>query len=181
MTPLPPGLELGEGVTIDPLAVISPSVRGTWIRIGANTTVHPFATIKAVGGTGDIIIGQHCQINPQCVLYSGAGITLGDYVLLAPGVMLVPANHAFARVDIPIARQGFMPSKGGIVIADDVWIGAGSVVVDGVTIGKGAIIGAGSVVTKSVPAWEIWAGSPARRIATRKPPENDGNAAENTH
>lgn len=162
------GLQLGEGVEIDPLAVISPSVRGTLIRIGAFTKVHAFAIIKAVGGTGDVVIGEHCQINPQCVLYSGSGITLGNHVLLAPSVMLVPANHAYHRLDVPIARQGFLPSKGGIVIGDDVWIGAQTVVLDGVTIGHGAIIGAGSVVNKPVPAWEIWAGSPARRISSRK-------------
>lgn len=165
-----PGLELGEGVEIDPLAVVTPSVRGTWIRIGAFTKVHPFAVIKAVGGTGDVVIGEHCQINPQCVLYSGSGIHLGNHVLLAPGVMLVPANHAYHRLDVPISQQGFLPSKGGITIGDDVWIGAQCVVLDGVSIGRGAIIGAGSVVTRSVPAWEIWAGTPARRISSRQAP-----------
>src|SRR4051812_33518340 len=113
-----PALELGEGAEIDPLAVVTPSVRGTVIRIGAFTKIHPFAVIKAVGGTGNILIGERCQINPQCVLYSGSGITLGNHVLLAPGVMLVPANHAYNRIDIPIAEQGFLPSKGGIIIED---------------------------------------------------------------
>lgn len=155
------GLDLAEGVEIDALAVVSPSVRGTSIRIGAFTKVHSFAVIKAVGGSGDIIIGEHCQINPQCVLYSGSGITLGNYVLLAPGVMLMPANHAYQRLDIPIAKQGFLPSRGGIIIEDDVWIGAQSVVLDGVTVGRGAIIGAGSVVNRSIPSNEIWAGAPA--------------------
>lgn len=95
--------------------------------------------------------------------------------------MLVPANHAFTRVDIPIARRGFMQSKRVIKIDDDVWIDANSIVVDDVTIGQGAIIWPGMVVTKSVPAWETWTDKPARHISTRKPPQNDVNAAENTH
>ena len=51
-----------------------------------------------------------------------------------------------------------------IVIGDDVWIGAGAIVLPGVTIGEGAIIGAGAVVTKDVPAGETYVGVPARSI-----------------
>ena len=43
-----------------------------------------------------------------------------DYVLLAPGVNVVLTNHAFASREIPIRHQGFMPSKGGVVVEDDV-------------------------------------------------------------
>ncbi len=51
-----------------------------------------------------------------------------------------------------------------IKIDEDVFIGAGWIVVRGVTIGKGSVIGAGSVVTKMVPAGQVWAGNPARYI-----------------
>ena len=112
-------------------------------------------------------MGMHCYINPHCVMFTGNGITLGDYVLLAPGVMLMPSNHAFARRDIPIRHQGFLQSRGGIVIEDDVWIGANSVILDGTHIGKGAIIAAGSVVRGQVPPYEIWGGTPAMMIKDR--------------
>lgn len=156
-----PFLRIAPEAIIHPMALIEPSQRGTQITIGAHTRLYAFAVIKAIGGSGDVIIGEHCHINSHSVLYSGNGIRLGNAVLIAPGVMLVPSNHAFARLDVPILHQGFMPSKGGINIEDDVWIGANSVVLDGVTIGRGAIIGAGSVVNRSVPANEIWVGTPA--------------------
>lgn len=161
-------LTLGEGVYISPDARIHPSSRGTRIIIGAHTQIYDFVCIRAVGGSGDIRMGEHCYINPSCVLYSGNGITMGNYVLLAPGVMLMPTNHAFPRRDIPIRHQGFLPSKGGIVIEDDVWLGANAVVLDGVHIGRGAIIAAGSVVISDVPAYEIWGGTPAKKIKDRE-------------
>jgi virginiamycin A acetyltransferase len=163
-----PGIELGKNVVISPDARIHASVRGTRIVIGDYCEIYDFVCIRPVGGKGDIVIGEHCYLNPGCVLYSGNGITLGNYVLLAPGVMLLPTNHAFARRDIPIRHQGFLPSKGGIVIEDDVWIGANSVVLDGAKVGRGAIIAAGSVVRGEVPAFEIWGGVPACKIGERE-------------
>ena len=160
-------LQIGEGVFIDPSTVIQPSARGSIIRIGAHTQIYNFVTIKAVGGSGDIVIGEHCYVNPTCVIYSGNGVRLGDYVLLAAGVMLMPTNHEFGRRDIPIRCQGFAPSRNGILMEDDVWIGANSVILDGAHIARGAIIGAGSVVRGSIPSYEIWGGVPARKIGVR--------------
>ena len=57
--------------------------------------------------------------------------------------------------------------KAPVVIEDDVWLGTHVVVLPGVTIGKGAIIGASSVVTKDIPAYEVWAGVPAKFIKRR--------------
>jgi acetyltransferase-like isoleucine patch superfamily enzyme len=162
------GLRVGEGVVISLDARIYPSVRGSRIEIGDFSEIYDFVCIRSVGGNGDIKIGAHCYINPSCVLYSGNGITLGDYVLLAPGVMLLPTNHAYSRRDIPIRHQGFLPSKNGIVIEDDVWIGANSVILDGSYIHQGAIIAAGSVVRGDVPAYEIWGGVPAQKINERE-------------
>lgn len=68
-------------------------------------------------------------------------------------------------MNIPIRDQGEI--KKGIIIQDNVWIGANSVILDGVIIESGAIIGAGSVVTKSVPKNCIVAGNPAKIIKFR--------------
>ncbi|QHL89493.1 hypothetical protein GU926_17095 [Nibribacter ruber] len=62
-------------------------------------------------------------------------------------------------------------SKGDIVIGNDVWIGAHSIVLSGVTIGNGAIIGANSVVTKDLPPYSIAVGTPAKVIKYRFEPE----------
>jgi virginiamycin A acetyltransferase len=159
--------EIDPTALISPLAHLIPSVRGTRLVIGPRTQIMEFAVLKCVGGTGDLILGADCYVNPHCVLYSGNGITLGNDVLLAPGTIIAPSNHALTRRDVPIRLQGFMPSRGGVVIGDDVWVGANSVLIDGVNIGQGAVIAAGSVVMGTVPAFEIWGGVPARKLKDR--------------
>ena len=159
--------EISESAVISPLAHLLPSERGTRMVIGARTQVMEFVVLKCVGGVGDIVIGDDCYLNPHCVLYSGNGIRIGSDVLLAPGTIIAPANHALTRRDLPIRLQGFMPSRGGVVVEDDVWIGANSVLLDGAHIERGAVIAAGSVVMGRVPAYEIWGGIPARRLKDR--------------
>ena len=158
---------------IDPTAYVSPdarihaSTRGTRIVIGAHTQIYDYVVIRPVGGDGDIVIGEPCYINPHCTLYSGSGIRLGNYVLIGPGCSIVPANHAIDRTDIEIRKQGFMPSKGGVVIEDDVWIGAGCVILDGTHIESGAVVAAGSVVSGRLEGASIWGGNPCRLIRKR--------------
>ena len=164
---------IGEGVVIDPTARVSPdaklypSTRGTKIVIGPGVTIEAFAMIRCVGGAGDVEIGEDTIINPFCVLYSGNGIRIGRDVLIAPSVQIVPTNHEFARRDIPIRAQRFRPSRGGVDIGDDCWVGAGAVLLDGARIGRGAIVGAGSVISGEIAPWEIWGGNPARKLKVR--------------
>jgi acetyltransferase-like isoleucine patch superfamily enzyme len=80
--------------------------------------------------------------------------------------MFYSYDHSFAR-GIPYSKQP-LKTKGPIIIEDEVWIGARSVVLSGVCIGKGAVIAAGSVVTKDIPAEAIAAGSPARVLRFRE-------------
>ena len=152
---------------ISPTARIHPSVRGTRISIGPETQIYDYVVIRAVGGDGDIVIGDRCFINPHCTLYSGTGIKIGNDVLIAPGCTIVPTNHAIYRLDTTIRKQGFMPSKGGVVIEDDVWIGANCVLLDGAHIGSGAVIAAGSVVATSLAGKAIWGGNPCRKLRDR--------------
>lgn len=154
--------------TVSPDARIHPSVRGTRIRIGAHSFIYDFVVLKAVGGNGDIVIGEHCYINPGTTIYSGSGVRLGNYVLIAPGCVIAPTNHAFERRDVPIRHQGFMPSRGGVTIGDDVWVGAHCTLLDGADIGTGAVIAAGAVVTGKVEPWSIYGGVPAKKIGERK-------------
>ena len=165
--------EFSEGVFVATTATISSdariygSVRGNTVTIGDCSTVYDFVVIKCVGGTGNIEIGSHCHINPHSVIYSGSGVRIGNYVLIGPSCVLAPANHAYATRNEPIREQGFMPSKGGINIADDVWIGANCTLLDGANIGKGAIVAAGSVVTGTLAAYGVYAGIPAKKIKER--------------
>lgn len=162
-----PNCEISPKAEISLDARISPSIRDSRLKIGDFTCIYDFAVIRFVGGNGDIEIGEHCYINPHCVLYSGNGIKLGNYVLIAPNTSIVPTNHSIGRRDVYIRNQGFLPSRGGVVIEDDVWIGANCVLLDGTYIGKGAVIAAGSVLNTKVPAYTIWGGVPAKQIKER--------------
>ena len=164
---LSPNCDVSKKAVISPDARIHPSIRNSRLVIGDFTEIYDFAVIRFVGGDGDIEIGEHCYINPHCVLYSGNGIKLGNYVLIAPNTSIVPANHAINRRDVYIRNQGFAQSRGGVVIEDDVWIGANCVLLDGTYIERGAVIAAGSVLNTRVAAHTIWGGVPAKFIKDR--------------
>jgi acetyltransferase-like isoleucine patch superfamily enzyme len=160
-------LAIDPTAAISPLADIERSVRGTLIQIGPRTMVDAFVKIKPAGGSGQVVIGADCAINSGTVIYTGNGVRIGDAVAIAANCTLAPTNHAFDDRDRRIRDQGFQPSRGGIEIEDDVWIGAGVVILDGAVIRKGAVVAAGSVVRGEVEAYAIYAGSPARRIGAR--------------
>ncbi len=126
-----------------------------------------FVKIKPAGGSGDVIIGDRSVINSCCVLYTGNGIVIGNDVAIAANCTFAPVNHGYREKARLIRDQRFRPGKGGIVIEDDVWIGAGCVLLDGAILRRGCVIGAMSLVRGEVPAYSIQAGNPLRQIGTR--------------
>ncbi|MDP2228898.1 MAG: DapH/DapD/GlmU-related protein, partial [Moraxellaceae bacterium] len=81
-------------------------------------------------------------------------------------VLIYSQNHIYENPNEPINTQGY--ALGAVTIQDDVWIGARAIILPGVLIGQGAVIAAGAVVTKSVPAYGVYAGVPAKAIGERK-------------
>ncbi len=161
-------LDIHPSAYISHLADIEDSKRGSLIKVGANSTVDSFVKIKPAGGTGDLIIGEHSVINSGCVLYTGNGIIIGNHVAIAANTTLAPVNHAYEVKDKLITEQGFMPSRGGITIEDDVWIGANCVILDGAILRTGCVIAAGSIIRGEIPAYSVNAGTPLRVIKWRK-------------
>ncbi len=94
-------------------------------------------------------------------------LNIGNDVMMGPDVMIYTSNHQTSRTDIPMIEQGNTPKR-EVVIEDDVWIGARSIIMPGVKIGKGSIVAAGSVVTKDVAEYTVVGGVPARLIKNRK-------------
>ncbi|MEZ5872937.1 MAG: DapH/DapD/GlmU-related protein [Nitratireductor sp.] len=160
-------VEIHPGAIVSRLADIEPSVRGTRIEIAAGARVDSFVKIKPAGGSGDVRIGENSYINSGCVLYTGNGISIGKDVLIAANCTLAPTNHAFRQIDVPIRLQGFQASRGGIVIEDDVWIGANCVLLDGAYVETCCVIAAGSVVRGRLKAGCIYAGNPLKVIGKR--------------
>jgi virginiamycin A acetyltransferase len=166
-------LFIAPSAKVSALADLEDSTRGTRIVIEDDVEIDAFVKIKPAGGSGDVVIGRGTVINAGCVLYTGNGIRIGRNVLIAANCTLAPTNHAFGDRDRPIRSQGFQPSRGGILIGDDVWIGANVVVLDGARIGSGSVIGAASLVRGELPPFCIAAGVPARVRAWRGPPRAD--------
>lgn len=152
---------------VSPLADIETSSRGSRLSVADDAMIDSFVKIKFCGGIGDISIGSHSYINSCCVLYSGNGITIGDNVLVASHCTFAPVNHAFSSREKLIREQGFLPSKGGIVIEDDCWIGANTVILDGTHIGKGCVVGASSLVKGKLEPYGIYAGNPLKLLKMR--------------
>ncbi len=119
-------LKIDPTANISPLADIEDSTRGTLIEIGARTMVDAFVKIKPAGGMGDVVIGADCAINSGTVIYTGNGVTIGDAVAIAANCTLAPTNHEVADPARRIRDQGSQPSRGGIVIEEDAWLGAAS-------------------------------------------------------
>ena len=114
---------------------------------------------------GQIEIGNNCSLSQYSILFGLGGLKIGNGVRIGPHTVVIPSNHNFDRIDIPIFKQG--ETMLGIIIEDDVWIGANCTICDGVVIGEGSVIGAGSVVTRNIPPFSVAVGSPAKVIKKR--------------
>jgi virginiamycin A acetyltransferase len=152
---------ISESARVSKLALIEVSTRGSRLTIGERAFIDAFVAIKFVGGLGDVSIGEESNLNAGTVLYSGNGITIGNRVLIASNCTLAPTNHSFLSRELPMSKQGFLPSRGGIVIEDDVWVGANVVLLDGAILRQGCIVGAGSVVRSELLPFSLNVGSPA--------------------
>ncbi len=155
-------IRLGRNVYLDQGAYLHACPGG--ITIGQNTFVMHGAVLHVYNFRdlphAFIRIGRDSLIGELNVLRGQGGITIGDRVYTAPLVQLLAVNHVYGDPDRPMVDQGITAE--GIVVEDDVWIGAGAIITDGVTIGQGAVIAAGAVVTQNVPPHTVAGGVPAR-------------------
>lgn len=131
------------------------------LTVGDRSTIAAGCVVR-----GDVSIGAHTSLNAGAVTIGR--VTIGNLVRIAAYAVLVGENHGTADLDQPIAVQPL--TSEGVVIEDDVWIGANATVVDGVTVGAHSVIAAGAVVTKDVAPWTIVGGVPARPIRDRRAP-----------
>jgi len=114
-------------------------------------------------------IAERSFVNVNCVFLDSAEIRIGVNALIAPGVQLLTATHPLRAADriAPASdreagRAPYRTHARPITIGDDVWIGAGAIVLPGVTIGDAVTIGAGSLVTADIPAHSLAYGQPCR-------------------
>lgn len=161
-------LIISPSARISGLADIEDSVRGTRIVIEDGAMIDSFVKIKPAGGTGDVRIGRNSYINSGVVIYTGNGVDIGEDVLVAANCTFAPVNHEFKSRHKKIVEQHFKPGKGGILVEDDVWIGANCVILDGAILRKGCVVGAQSVVRGELEPYSINVGNPLQRIGYRE-------------
>lgn len=168
-------IQLGKNVYLDQGVYLHACPNG--IKIGDNSFVMHGSILHVYNFRGlphaYIHIGQESLIGEMNVLRGQGGISIGDRVYTAPLVQMLAVNHVYDDPTRPIIEQGITAE--GIVIEDDVWIGAGAVITDGVRIGEGAVVAAGAVVTKDVPAHTVVGGVPARILKTIDGTESQPN------
>jgi acetyltransferase-like isoleucine patch superfamily enzyme len=157
----PHRIHIGDRVVIDDNAVLD--AKGDHpraIQIGDDAIIGRGSILSCKSGT--ISLGARANISANCTLISESTLTIGDRVLIAGHCYIIAGgNHGLSRVDMAPIDQPRL-ERGGVRIADNCWLGASVTVLDGVTLGRDAVIAAGAVVKRSVPAFCIAAGVPAK-------------------
>lgn len=119
--------------------------------------VPPF---QANCGGKNVYVGDGTYINFSCSMVDDGNIYIGDNVCIGPNVNLITVNHP-VNTELRLRR---VICKQEVRICNNVWIGAGAIILPGVTIGKNSVIGAGSVVTKDIPSNVLALGNPCKVV-----------------
>lgn len=135
------------------------------IFINSEVVIKEGARICACNQKAEIHIGARTTIGYHNFIFASAGIEIGADCLIAPFVYIVDSDHGIKREEL-INRQP--NSTEPISIGAGVWVASNVTILKGSEIGEGAVIAANSVVKGKVPPYEIWGGSPAKKIGERE-------------
>ncbi len=169
-------IHLGQAVYLDQGVYLHACPNG--IEIGDRSIVMHGAVLHVYNFRGlpnaGIKIGQDSLVGEYSIIRGQGGVTIGNRVYTSPFTQIIAVNHIFDDPNRSFVEQGITAQ--GIVIEDDVWLGASAVITDGVRVGKGAVVAAGAVVTKDVPPHTVVGGVPAkilREIDGKSTPRSD--------
>ena len=144
------------GAKISPRAEVELSSN---LKFGRNCRVSSFTKIKAADGP--LTIGTRCGFGTGCFVSSGEkGLEIGDNLVCGPNVVIMASSYRYDSLETHLHDQG--TTSKGTRIGNNVWIGAGSVVLDGSHIGDDSIIVANSLVSRRHPPNTILQGNPAK-------------------
>jgi acetyltransferase-like isoleucine patch superfamily enzyme len=140
------------------------------LRIAPDVCIGAFSEIVALAKSpnskiaGKLIIQERVFIGSHANIRAAGGeVLIGRDTKIGQRVSLIASNHIISPRQV-FDNVSWDEAKTGIIIGENVWIGAGTIVLPGCIIGDNSVIGAGSVVTKRVPKNELWAGIPAKKI-----------------
>lgn len=136
------------------------------LKVGDRTKIGAYSIISTTShlsklGIG-LSIGCDCGVSEYCYFGSSGGITIGNDVIMGQYVSFHSENHGFSDANIPIRLQPV--TSEGIVLGNNIWIGAKVTILDGSVIGDNCVIAAGSVVRGNFPSNCVIGGIPARLL-----------------
>ncbi len=137
------------------------------LYLGNNVVIDAYVSIIA---SGEVRIGSNVHIGSFCHLSGGAGIELMDFSGISQGVRVYSQNDDYSGEWLTgptTPRDLRQIIRGKVTLERHVIIGANSVILPAVTIGEGSAVGALSLVSRSLPSWGIFAGTPVRKIKDR--------------
>lgn len=162
-------ISIDDGVVLDDNVLLdAKGVNNQGIQIGENTIISRNTVLACKDG--NINIGANGAVGINCLVHAveGSDVQIGDDVVVGAFSYLVGGGtYESDQLDVPFKQQGAI-SKGGVDVANNVWIGSQVQILDGVKVGTGCIVGAGSIVTKTVSDYDVVAGVPAKKIKSRK-------------
>ncbi|MBN1352394.1 acyltransferase [candidate division KSB1 bacterium] len=155
---------LGDNVVIDDNCVLDAkgeSNQGLFIGNGVFIGRNTILSCK----NGDIHLDENVNMGFNCEIFSASNVSLGKNNLIAAYCYIIGGTHHMDRLDVsPLEQER---SSAGIVMEDNLWLGAGVKVMDGVRIGRDSVIGTSAVVSKDIPAYSIAVGIPAKVLRSR--------------
>jgi galactoside O-acetyltransferase len=157
--------QVGSDVTIHPLSKIN---RRESISVGSHVIIDDFVFI---GAHIDVVIGNYVHIATRAAITGGSYCMLHDFCKLSSEARIFTGPDDFdgTGIEHPLLLQELGKVKrGSVVLESHALIGSNVVIFPGVRIGEGAAVEAGSVVTRSLPPWGIYAGTPARFLRRRR-------------
>lgn len=162
----------GKNVILNAMCKI---MRAENMEIGDYSRILDFAYIDA---GKSLKIGKYSLITWHCLIEGGANTIIGDRVFVGPGTKLLTSTYKFNGY----YTNEFLPEGcraiqyGDIILEDDSYIGANSVIMPGVKVGEGALVGSNSFVNKNLDPWGIYVGNPAKKIGEREKPTPEREA-----
>ncbi len=159
---------IGNNVMIDENVMLdAKGKRGEGITLGDDVFIGRNSIISNKDGT--IKIDDRSNLGFNCIVSATSSVNIGqDCIFAAYTYVIGGGSYHMDGVSGPMAKNYDYEGKGGVVIGDDVWLGARVMIMDGVTVEDGAVVAAGAVVTKDCPERSISMGVPAKVARHRK-------------